>query len=385
MEMNKYLQEIEPSVSAELMQKAKDMKAAGEDIIGLAGGEPDFDTPDKIRFAGIQSICKGDTHYQVGPGLPELREKITEKLRNKNGIDCTPEHIVVTPGGKYAIYLAVRALINVGEEVIILDPSWVSYEPIVKSAGGHPVHVCLDYESGYKIDAEKLEAAVSDRTKLLIINYPNNPTGCILSREEAEILIDFVKRHKIYIISDEIYEQIIYDDKKMISLGSFHEIGKYVITVNGFSKAYAMTGWRLGYLAAQEDVIKMMKVLYSHTMTGVCSFIQKAALMAFECEEEVKYMRKIYENRRNFFITELNQITGVSARMPEGAFYAWVKFEKENMSSYQLADFLLKEAKVVGVPGEAYGKGAKNCIRFSFATSENELKEAVQRIKKVIL
>jgi len=382
--MNKFIENIQPSASAELMKKVQEMKANGEDIIGLAGGEPDFDTPDRIRLAAIEELCKGNTHYAVGTGLPELRARIARKFQEENSIDCDASQIVVAPGGKYAIYLAIAALLNPGEKVMILDPSWVSYAPIVQACQGIPVHVGLTYDQDYQVTTEVLEAAYSSDVKLLIINYPNNPTGCILSQQEAEVIKDFIVKHNLYLLSDEIYEKIIYDGQSFISPGSFPEIKDQVITVNGFSKAVAMTGWRLGYMCVPKALLKNISTLYSHTITGTSPFLQKAAIVALDCTEEMEAMRKIYEERRNYFISALNAIPGVSAKMPKGAFYAFVHFEKDHMNSFQMADYLLHHAKVVGVPGDAYGKGGDQCIRFSFANSIEDLKEAVTRIANVM-
>lgn len=380
MSLNEVLQTIPPSASLNLMAKVRDLKEKGEDIIGLAGGEPDFDTPDKIRFRGMQSIAEGNTHYAVGIGVLPLRERIAQKLREENGIECEASQIVVTPGGKYAIYLAVRALINSGEKVMILNPAWVSYAPIVQAAGGIPVHVTLKYEENYIITEELLENAYVEGTKLLILNYPNNPTGKILSESEADAIEAFVKRHSLYVISDEVYERIVYDGKKTISVGSRKEIADRVITVNGFSKSVAMTGWRLGYLCAPKDTMKPVSILHSHTVTGVCTLIQDAGIVALDCTDEIEAMRKVYEERRNTFIGALNRIPGVTAEYPEGAFYAWVKMEMDGMDSFQMAEYLLEKAGVVGVPGASYGSGGENCLRFSFANSMDELMEAVKRI-----
>ncbi|RYL92753.1 pyridoxal phosphate-dependent aminotransferase [Sporolactobacillus sp. THM7-4] len=381
---NKIVSSIEGSASAALMEKVTEMKKAEIDVIGLAGGEPDFDTPDKIRFRGIQALCEGKTHYAIGRGIPELRQKICEKFKEDNNIISDPEQIIVTPGGKFAAYLAVRSVINPGDEVLILDPSWVSYAPMIKAANGVPVSVNLTFADNYMITEEKLAEAYSRKTKLLIVNTPNNPTGRVLTEDEAQAIISFVKKYDVLVFSDEIYEKIIFDNRSHISLGSYPEIADKVITMNGLSKCVAMTGWRLGYLTAPKELITTMSKLYAHTISCVSPFIQEAAIVALDCKKEMEEMRLAYEKRRNLFINGLNSIPNVTAKMPEGAFYAWVKFEKEKMNSFQLADYLLKEAKVAGVPGDAYGKGGDQCIRFSFASDLNSLLEAVERIRKVV-
>lgn len=383
--MNDRIGKIKGSASAGLMEKVQELKLQKKDIIGLAGGEPDFDTPDRVRFRGMQSIAEGNTHYAVGKGILPLRKRIVKKLQEENGIQCSPDEIIVTPGGKYATYLAVRAVVQESDKVMILDPSWVSYAPIVESANGIPVSVALSYDNNYRITKEILEDSYDESVKLLIINYPNNPTGCILSEEEAKEIVDFMLEHpNLIIFSDEIYEKIIFDGNKHISIGSYKEIAQRVITMNGFSKCVAMTGWRLGYLRADISISNVIYKLYTHTITGTSPFIQEAAIVALDCNEEIEEMRAIYEKRRDVFIDGLNQIKNVSAVKPKGAFYAWVKIEKNNMNSFEIAEYLLKKVGVVGVPGDEYGFGGEKCIRFSFANRVEDLEEALIRIRSAL-
>lgn len=380
MTMNEYISRIKGSASMELIAKAKELRDQGIDVIGLGGGEPDFDTPQAIKDVAISELQRGNTHYAVGKGILKLRERVARKLKEDNDIIASAEEIIVTPGGKMAIYLAVRACINTGDEVMILNPSWVSYDEIVVSAGGVPVDVALKPEENYQIKLEYLEEKLSDKTKVLIVNSPNNPTGRVLNAEEIKALKRFVSNRDIIIISDEIYEKIVFDDVRTISPAADPILKNKTITVNGFSKGYAMTGWRLGYLAADQKIIDVIAKLYTHTITGTSPFLQEAATVALDCNNEAEYMRKRYEERRNRFITALNQIDGVEAVMPEGAFYAWVKFDFKGMDSYQIADFLLNEAHVIGVPGPEYGFGGDNYVRFSFANSNEDLDEAARRI-----
>ena len=380
--MNRNIDRMKPSASVQLMQKAKQMKKVDPTVIDLAGGEPDFGTPAKITEATIRSLTAGNTHYAVGPGIPELRQAIREKLERENGIVCSADNIMVTPGGKNAIYLAIQALINPGEEVMILNPAWVTYEPAVIAAGGEPVCVDLDYRNDYEITEEKLEAAYSDLTRLMIINYPNNPTGRILHAKEADVLEAFLLRHPhVYLLADEIYESIVFDGKKSISMASRPTVKDQVITVNGFSKSVAMTGWRMGYLAASEPVYKAIYKLYQHSLTCVNSFLQVGAIEAFSCQEEIEEMRKVYEYRRDLLVEALNAIPGVTFVAPEGAFYAWVRFDAAGMSAPQMSEFLLQEAKIVGVPGNAYGEKNGCYLRFSFATATDDLIEMTKRVK----
>ena len=380
--MNKEICNLKGSASIEFMQKAEQMKQKGEFVLSLAGGEPDFDTPLQICEAAFESIRNGETHYAVGKGILPLRKKIAEKLKKDNDISCNPDDIILTPGGKFGIYLAIQALINQGDEVIILSPSWVSYAPIVSACGGMPVSVELDYDDYYALHEEQIIANITDKTKAIIINYPNNPTGRILSELEAELLVNIVQKYDLYIISDEIYEKIVFDSKKNISIASYESIKHKVITINGFSKAYAMTGWRLGYTVAVKEITDVMYKLYIHTVTGISPFIQKAALRALDCEDEVQQMVDEYERRRNYFVQELNKINGISCRMPEGAFYTWMKFECDK-SSEEMAELLLEKTGIVGVPGTSYGEKKVSCVRFSFATKMEVLEKAIDVIKSM--
>ena len=265
---NQYIEKIEDSKSLTLMQKATQLQKEGKNVVNLTGGEPDFDTPAIIVDEAVRLLREGDTHYLVGQGLLELREKIAEYEEKENGISCKAENIIMTPGGKFGIFMSVVSLINAGDEVILLAPMWVSYAPIVKACGGVPIICELDFDDKYEIKKEKLEECISEKTKMIIINYPNNPTGKILSEKESGILFDIVKQHQIYLISDEIYNRITFDSKKSISMASYKEIFNRVITVNGFSKSAAMTGWRIGYVIAEKKIVDVMFKLYAHTITG---------------------------------------------------------------------------------------------------------------------
>lgn len=383
--MNHRLEAMLPSASVQLMAKAKEMKKTDPSVIGLAGGEPDFDTPERITVAAIRALTEGDTHYAVGPGLPELRQAIAKKLREENGIPCDPNCVLVTPGGKNAIYLAVQAILNEGDEAIILNPAWVSYQPVIQAAGGVTVNVHLDYTQNYTITAEALEQACSDKTRLLVINYPNNPTGRVLHENEADVLEQFMLRHpNIYLLSDEIYEKIVFDGNRSISMASRASVRDRVITVNGFSKCVAMTGWRMGYMTANKEIFQAANKLYQHSLTCMSGFIQKGAVAAFDCQTEIEQMRKIYQERRDMFVGALNRIEGVRCTLPEGAFYAWVFFDVNGMNSDQVSEYLLENAKVVGMPGSAYGEEHACCLRFSFATATEDLRTAAERIKEAI-
>ena len=381
LQFNKYILQMKPSASMETMAKAKKLKAQDPEIIDLAGGEPDFDTPKKICDELFRQINAGFTHYTVGPGLPELRQRIADKLERENGCHYDPSGVVVTPGGKYAIYIAVRALVNAGDEVMYLTPGWVSYPSIIQASGGVPVEVDLAYEDRYRITLELLEEKVSAKTRMLIINYPNNPTGRVLTQKEAQVLRQFMLNHPdLVLLSDEMYERILFDGQENVSPASFPDIADRVITVNGFSKSVAMTGWRIGYLAADPKIASMAAMLFSHTISCTSGFIQKAAAVAFDCGEEIEEMRRRYQQRRDLFVNGLNQIPGVHCEMPEGAFYAWTNFEIPGMDSNQVCEFIMEKAKVVGVPGVSCGDKTGSRIRFSFAAADDQLAQAVKNI-----
>ncbi len=380
MKFNSDIANLKPSKSMAFMAKAKQMQAADPSVISLAGGEPDFDTPAKIRNEAVRWLNAGYTHYTTGAGLPELRERIARKLAEENGCNYSPEGVIVTPGGKFAIYAAVRALANPGDEVIYLEPGWVSYPSIIEASSAVPAPVRLARENNYKITRELLESAATDKTKMLIINYPNNPTGKTLSREEADAVESFMLGHpETALIADEIYERIVFTGQTNISMASYPSIAERVVTINGFSKSVAMTGWRIGYLAASPEIKDVIYKLYQHTITCVSGFVQKAAVTALDCAEEIESMRQSYERRRDLFVGGLNGIRGVECGYPEGAFYAWARFDIPGLDSEGVCDLILKEAKVVGVPGSAYGTD-ESCVRFSFASNEEDLKEAVVRI-----
>lgn len=374
---NRNVEQIEPSASLLVMDKARKLQSEGKRVISLGGGEPDFPTPEKIRAAAKASMDAGNTHYVAGKGLPELRKAISRKLQTENGISCTADNILVTPGGKFAIYLALNAMLNPGDEALIMDPSWVSYAPIVGLCSAKPVGIGLEFDNNYAITEEKLESACTERTKVLIINSPNNPTGRVLTQEEAQIIANFVLRHDLYVVADEVYEKLCFDGRKHISLGSIASIAERVVTVNGFSKCVAMTGWRMGYLAASDELMKRIFKISQHTATCVPGFSQIGAIEAFDCAEEIEQMRLSYARRRDFFVDGLNKIPGFCCHKPEGAFYAWVGIEKDGMDSAALAQYILEQAQVACVPGTAYGASSDGFVRFSFANAQEDLEQAL--------
>ncbi len=388
MEFNKQISNVEPSKSVTLLTKTKELQKTDPEILNLTGGEPDFPTPKAICDTVVAELAAGHTHYSDSRGDAQLRARIARKLQEENHAPFQPGNILITPGAKYAVYLTIRALINPGDEAIWLTPGWVSYPSIVEASGGIPVAVHLKYEENYRITVEALEAAVAEtlgvdtrKTKLLIINYPNNPTGQILTEADIQALTVFLRKHPdIYILSDEIYEKIIYDQKQIISLASIPEFFDRVVIVNGFSKCSAMTGWRLGYLACNPAMYQVVLKLFQHSISCTSSFLQKGALTAMDCVEETEQMRQAYEKRKNLLVKGIREIPGVELLTPAGAFYAWVKFDTD-MDSETLCNDLLDKAKIAGVPGIAYGEEDCVCIRFSFAASEDVLKTMLERLK----
>lgn len=383
-QFNQWIDVMKPSASVIQMEKAKEMIAQGMNIINLTGGDPNFNTPIPVTYRAFEELIKGNTHYVAGMGVPELRTRIAKNLIEKNGIPCNPNQILVTPGGKYAIYLAVRTMLNPGDEVIIFEPSWVSYSAIVQASGGVAVSVPLRFEDNYAITREALEQKLTKRTKMLIINSPNNPTGRMISQSEADLLLNFAVKHNLVIISDEIYSELVYDGNSHISLACLPNGMEHVITINGFSKFAAMTGWRLGYICMHEEILQRMSKLYQHTMTCVSGFTQQAAIVAFDCKHELNEMLENYASRRLAFINSLKEIDGVDVRLPDGAFYAWVRIKNGGMNSIELCDYLLDHAGVAGVPGIAFGGGGEQCIRFSFASKMSDLEQAAQRITNAV-
>ncbi|MCR5760607.1 MAG: pyridoxal phosphate-dependent aminotransferase [Sphaerochaetaceae bacterium] len=382
--MNKLLDGISASATVAFNNMAKKMKQEGKSIVSLAGGDPDFETPKRIRDALSSAVSSGKTHYCDSRGITPLRERIALKLKTENGISCTADNILVTPGAKYAIYLAVMSICSAGDEVLLPQPSWVSYEAMARLAGAVPVGFPLSASDNFILTEALLESYITERTRLLIINSPNNPTGRVLTASEWEAVRSVVKKHDLYLISDEVYEKIIFDGRKNISPASFEDIKTKTITINSFSKSYAMTGWRIGYMCAPKFVTELCYLQLSHEISCTNEFVQYAALEAFNCEEESAAMCAEYERRRDYLVQEISSLPGFKVIKPEGAFYLWVHIEHENMDSSALAMWLLEKAGVVTVPGDAFGKGGEKCLRLCFAYSFSDLEEAVRRIKKCL-
>lgn len=380
--LNEALDRIAPSESVSLMAAVKKLQAVDPTILNMTGGEPDFATPAAVCEEAYRAMMAGCTHYGDSKGDPELRAAIAEKLFKENNAPYSPEHILVTPGGKYAIYVAIQALVNPGDEVLWLTPGWVSYPAIVTLCGGTPVAVNLRYEEGYRLNTDLLEEKTTGKTKLLILNYPNNPTGCVLSEQELADLKAYLRRHpNVLVLSDEIYEKLVYDGARAETPASDPEFFERVMIVNGFSKCAAMTGWRIGYLACSPDLYPAVQKIFQHSMSCTSTFVQKAAMVALKLPGETERMRAAYESRRNLIYNGLKDIPNIEFRLPSGAFYAWIRF-KTDLDSKAVCARLLEKAGIGGVPGAAYGEKQVCMVRFCYASNETVLTQFVERMRR---
>ena len=382
MDLSSNAVQLTPSLTLAIDSKAKAMRAEGIDVCGFGAGEPDFDTPEHIKEAAIKALQEGFTKYTPSAGLPELRTAISEKFSKDNSIDYKPNQVIVSNGAKQSCFNAILACCEPGDEVIIPAPYWLSYPDMVKLVGADPVIVQTKASNAYKMTAEEFENAMTPRTKMVIINSPGNPTGSVYTREELEALVEVALTEDIFILSDEIYEKLIYDDASHVSVASLSkEAYDLTITVNGFSKAYAMTGWRLGYLGAPESIAKVIDSLQSHSTSGPNSFAQKGAVAALKGSQQcVTDMREEFNVRREYMYERLAAIPNVSAVKPLGAFYMLADISKFGLSSTNFADRLLSKAEVAVVPGIAFGDD--KTVRLSYATDLETIKTGLDRIEQ---
>ena len=386
------LNRLSTSATLAMSQKSQELKAQGVDVINLSVGEPDFNTPDNIKEAAKKAVDDNWSRYSPVPGYPSLRKAIVEKLKRENGLEFTEAQISVSNGAKQAVCNAIMALVNPGDEVIVPAPYWVSYPEMVKLADGTPVIVSAGIEQNFKITGAQLEAAITPKTKMLILCSPSNPTGSVYTKEELKELADVLAKHpEVFIVADEIYEHINYVGKHQ-SIAQFPEIRDRVIIVNGVSKAYAMTGWRIGYLAAADWIVKGCNKLQGQYTSGPCSVSQIASLEAYAgSQQAVEDMRVAFERRRNLIVELAKEIPGLEVNVPEGAFYLFPKCSSYYGKSYgeytinnsdDLALYLLSEAHVATVGGESFG--APECFRMSYATSDENIVESIKRIKEAL-
>ncbi len=380
MNVNQRVKNILGSTTLAITARAKALQAEGKDVVNFAAGEPDFDTPDFIKSAAIEAIQKGFTKYTPSTGTVELRKAIAQKFQKDNGLTYTPEQVVVSCGAKHCIYDLIQVLVDDGDEVILPAPYWVSYPEMVKLAGGISKVVQTDVKTQFKITAAELSRNISKRTKAFVLNSPSNPTGMVYSKKELEDIAQVCVKNNIYVISDEIYEKLIYIKEPYVSIASFgKDIYNLTATVNGVSKAYSMTGWRIGYLGVAQEIVDFIKKFQDHTTSNPASISQAAALAALKApEESVQAMCREFERRRDLMISLLKDIPQISCVPPQGAFYAFCDISKLNMKSAKAAERILNEVNVAVIPGDGFG--AEGYLRLSFATSEERIKEGVKRI-----
>lgn len=391
-ELSNRLNRLAPSQTLAMSQKSGEMKAQGIDVINMSVGEPDFNTPDHIKEAAKKAVDENFSRYSPVPGYMDLRKAIVAKLKNENNLDYATSEILVSSGAKQSVCNTVMALVNDGEEVIIPAPYWVSYPQMVKLAGGTPVIVNAGFEQNFKMTPEQLEAAITPKTRMLILCSPSNPTGSVYTKNELEALAEVIKRHDdLFVLADEIYEHINYVGKHE-SIAQFPGMKERTIIVNGVSKAYAMTGWRIGFIAAPEWIVKGCNKLQGQYTSGPCSVSQKAAEAAYTTSQEcVETMRKAFERRRDLIVKLAKEIPGLEVNCPQGAFYLFPKCSGFYGKSYEgktinnstdLAMFLLEEGHVATVGGDAFGD--PECFRMSYATSDDNIREAMRRIKETL-
>ena len=377
------VQAVTPSVTLAVTNQAKALRAQGEEIYGLAGGEPEMDTPNHIKTAAITALQEGKTKYTPAAGIPELREGIAKKLLSENNIEVETKGVCVTSGAKQACFNAILAVVEEGDEVIIPTPYWVSYPEMVRLAGGTPVMIQTTAATGWKITAEQFEEAMTPATKMIILNSPGNPTGTIYTEDELKAIGEIAGYEDIVILSDEIYEKLIYGDKKHVSIASIsEELAQLTVVVNGFSKAYSMTGWRLGYTAtANAAIAQALSKIQGHTSSNATTFAQYGALAALEGPHDfIEDMRQEYDVRRQFVAGRLKGISNVSFVEPEGAFYYFVDCTDMGLKSQNLCDKLLNRYKVAMVPGIAFGHDAS--VRLSYCTTLDVLAEGLSRFEE---
>jgi len=373
---------IEYSGIRKMVGLAKGMK----DVVSFALGEPDYDTPRNVREAANKALEEGYTHYTWTSGLPELREAIAEKLDKDNGMKYGPEsEIVITVGACEACYASIMSTVNPGDEVIITDPSFVFFAPTVILAGGKPVFVSLREENDFRPNMKRLEALINAKTKMIWINSPNNPTGAILLEEDIREIARMAKKHDLLVLSDEVYEKFVYDGYKHYSIGALPGMKERTITVNAFSKTYAMTGWRLGYVAADEKLINRIHLVHMHICTHPTVFAQKAAVEALTGpQDSVRGMVQEFDRRRRFIVRYLNEIDGISCWRSRGAIYAFPNVSELGETSWDLAVYLLKDAKINTVYGSAFGERGEDYLRLSFAASMQDIEDGMNRLEKSV-
>ena len=385
---------IAPSLTLAMNTKAKQMKAKGIDVISFAAGEPDFHTPDHVKEAGIKAINENKTYYTPASGINELKEKVIQKLKKENGLSYKIDEISINSGAKQSVFNTLAVLVEEGDEVIVPCPYWVSYSEMVRILGGMPIFIPKGEESGFKITSEDLEKVASVKTKVLLLNSPNNPTGAVYSKEELFALADYLQDKDIIVISDEVYEKIVYGNNRHVSIASHSKnIKNKTVVINGVSKTFSMTGWRIGYAAGPKDIIVAINSMQGHTSGNPTSISQWASVAALEMDNSyIEDWVSEFKKRKDYIVKELNSINDISCEDPEGAFYVFPKvsrifgttFQEQKIdNSVDLADYLLEYGRIATVPGKAFG--ADKYIRISFATSMENIIEGIKRLKEILV
>lgn len=384
MKISKMIQRAGTETAFEMLAKAKELERQGKSVVHFEIGEPDFNTPENVKEAGIKAIKENYTHYSPTQGILELREAVAEYISKTRDIKVTPDEVIITPGGKDVIFGTMLSLLDEGDEAIYPNPGYPIYESAIRLVGAKPVPMPLREENDFAFDRHEFEKLVTPKTRLIVINSPANPTGGILSYEDLEFIADIAKKNDIMILSDEIYSRIIYEGK-FVSIASLPGMKERTVILDGFSKTYAMTGWRLGYAVANKEVIEALKRVAVNSFSCVATFVQMAGVEALRGpQDEPERMRKEYEERRNLIIKGLNEIPGFSVKMPKGAFYAFPNVKKLGKPSKELADYLLYEAGVCTLSGTAFGEYGEGYLRFSYATSKENIIEGLKRVKQAI-
>ncbi len=367
--------------------KAKAMQAAGLDVIALAGGDPDFDTPEHIIQATVAALRAGHTHYPAPMvGIPEALAAVAAKMERENGVPVPdPRHqIILTPGGKWGLFLALSAVLNPGDEVLILEPHWVSYPPMITLAGGTAVPISLASEDNFRVTAELLRARLSPRTKAIMVNNPCNPTGRVLTKEELEAIAAVALEADLFVIADEIYEKLVFDGRTHLSIASLPHMAERTLTVSGLTKSYAMTGWRMGWLVAAPEIIRLATRMNGQTVSCAATFTMHACIAALNGpQDNIAAMCASYQQRRDFMVKALNEIEGIECRSIEGAFYLFPRFVHTRRNSLELADALLEKAQIASVPGIAFGHSGEGHLRFAISTALSDLERSVARLATV--
>ena len=395
MTISEKVKNINPSQTLSITAQALKMKREGKKVISFAAGEPDFGTPENIREEAISAIREGFSHYTTSSGIIELKEAIVEKFKKDNGIEYKTSEIIVSTGAKQCLFNAILTICNPADEVLLPTPCWVSYTEQIKFAGAVPIFIKTYQEEDFKLFADQIEEKITPQTKLIILNSPNNPTGAVYEQEELKKMAQLLLKYNIYCICDEIYEKLIYDNAKHLSMASLSdEVKEKIITINGVSKSYAMTGWRIGYAAGPEEIIKGMSKIQGHSTSNPNSIAQKASVEALSGKQDtIEEMRKAFDERRKYIVRRLNEIEGISCLNPAGAFYAFPNIRKilergieyngkKVSNSFDLSNFILKEAEVALIPGSAFE--AEGYLRLSYATSLEDIKEGLDRIEKIL-